>query len=149
MLAIQKMSFFAKFLESNGSMFRVDTRVYLQDGVSPKDDDKCVAAVIGKNPGSAAPICFDELAPLSLERDNMLPTVRNWFVSAYRRALKKIPDGAFVRVWNLFYLCDPDLRSAIRRHKEIHFLKTCSTEQDLPPLVWFAWGGCHPVLDSM
>ena len=79
----------------------------------------------------------------------MLPSVRNRFISAYQRASKPIPQGAFVRVWNQFYLCDPKLSSAIRSYSALASPLSCGTEKATPPIVWFAWGGAQTTLDGM
>src|SRR5262245_19127725 len=94
------MSFFAHFRMHEGHQFRLDTRIYLNDD-EPGDCDTCVAAIIGKNPGSANGTVFDCRAPIALGKDQLLPTVRYRFQSAYELAGVEIPSGAFVRVWNL------------------------------------------------
>ena len=122
-----------------GHQFRLDTRIYLRDE-KPGEDDRCVAAIIGKNPGSANGKKFNRLAPISLDGDKLLPYVRNRFRNAYEQAGVEIPFGAFVRIWNLFYLCNKSLDDAVKAHAEIRRPLTCDTESELPPIVWFAWG---------
>lgn len=92
---------FACFRTHEGHQFRLDTRVYLRDA-GPGVADHCVAAVVGKNSGSANGKKFDCLAPISLDGDKLLPFVRYRFQNAYGRAGMDIPAGAYVRVWNLF-----------------------------------------------
>jgi hypothetical protein len=113
------MPYFATFQRHGDSVFRLDTRIYLANSITPSTGDVCVAGIIGKNPGSASPVTVGNLAPLLSSGDTMLPSMRNRFISAYARASKEIPPGAFVRVWNLFYLCDAKLASAIRRHEAL------------------------------
>ncbi|MDM4014640.1 hypothetical protein [Roseiconus lacunae] len=126
--------------------FRFDTRIYLQETVCPSDCDRAVAAIIGKNPGSAIPTEADCLARLNLDDPNhgRLPrTVRRCFLSAYERAGISPRAGDFIQSWNLFYLTDPDLKAAklsIEEMERYHTLPTCSSEQTMPPIVWFAWG---------
>ena len=143
------MSYFAKFEKLGGAIFRFDTRIYLTNDALDSGAGKCIAAVVGKNPGSASSTSFGVLSPLELFGDNMLPSVRNRFVEAYRRASKPVPLGAFVRIWNLFYLCDANLQNAIRSYESFLSPPACSSEGDDPPLVWFAWGGSHPTLDNL
>jgi hypothetical protein len=131
--------YFAHFRMHAGHPFRLDTRVYLRDE-EPGVEDVCVAAIIGRNPGSATGTTFDRLAAISLGKDKLLPTVRNRFQQAYERAGVAIPHGAYVRVWNLFYLCNKTLSAAVKAHAGIRQPLACVTEAEWPPIVWFAWG---------
>lgn len=133
------MPYFAYFQKHEGQHFRLDTRIYLQDQ-EPGQDDHCVAAIIGKNPGSANGKKFDCLAPISLDGDKLLPFVRNRFQNAYHLADAQIPSGAYVRVWNLFYLCNKDLVAAVKVYPRITRPLVCPSESALPSIVWFAWG---------
>ena len=142
------MPYFAKFVSSSGHTFRLDTRIYLSDPVPPSANGVCVAAIIGKNPGSAMSATLGAFGPLTLQGDKMLPTVRNVFLNAYSMARKPVPAGAFVRVWNLFYLCSPSLTWAIRSYAACAKPPSCKTESSVPPIVWFAWGGNRPVLNQ-
>lgn len=133
------MPFFANFRMHEGHQFRLDTRIYLRDE-KPGEEDLCIAAVIGKNPGSANGKRFDCLAPISLDGDNLLPYVRKRFQRAYQRAGVEIPSGAYIRVWNLFYLCNKTLAAAAKAQASVRRPLSCDTESDCPPIVWFAWG---------
>jgi hypothetical protein len=66
--------------------------------------------------------------------------VRYRFQNAYEQAEVDLPSGAFVRVWNLFYLCNKTLAAAVKAHAGVPAPLTCDTESQLPPIVWFAWG---------
>lgn len=134
------MCFYAEFRRHEGQLFRLDTRIYLTDRHSPQHSDQCLAAVVAKNPGSAKPNQLNSLTRLSLDGDKLLPTVRNRFLNAYALNHAQIPDGGFVRVWNLLYLCDPNLSEAIRAFGAIQEPLWCPTENDIPEIVWFAWG---------
>ncbi|GAB5407098.1 MAG: hypothetical protein Aurels2KO_53290 [Aureliella sp.] len=144
----QHMSFFAQFERHERRLFRLDTRIYLHDDVSPSSDDQCVAAVIAKNPGSAVPTKLGKLTRLTLDGDKLLPTVRNRFIDAYSIAKLDIPTGAFVRVWNLLYLCNPTLTKAIAEFATVSKPVWCKTEKNAPPIVWFAWGPPKAKLDE-
>jgi hypothetical protein len=125
-------------------LFRLSTRVYLGDE-KPGKNDRCVAAVIAKNPGSAKPgsapgETLDCPAPVLFEAGMMLRYVRNRFLEAYKLA-RINPTGAYVRVWNLFYLCNPKLREAINSYSQVKEPLRCPTEKSKwPPIVWYAWG---------
>ncbi len=133
------MPYFACFRMHKGHQFRLDTRICLRDE-KPGEDDRCVAAIIAKNPGSANGKILNRLAPISLDGDKLLPYVRNRFRNAYEQAGVEIPCGAYVRIWNLFYVCNKSLDDAMKGHAGIHRPLTCDTESELPPIVWFAWG---------
>lgn len=105
---------FAKFIRVHTATFRLDTRIYLHDNPTTTGRGNCIAAIIGKNPGSATSPVFDKWGCLSLSGDKMLPSVWNRFVAAFHRADIEIPKNAYVRVWNLFYLCDKDPTAALR-----------------------------------
>lgn len=142
------MHFVARFQQHEHQLFRLDTRIYLQDCSSPEEDDPCVAAIVAKNPGSATPVELDQLTELALDGDKLLPTVRKRFVEAYDEADVSIPHQAFVRVWNLFYLCHPRLRDAITAFEAVSNPLWCHTEHAVPPIVWFAWGPPRRQLDA-
>ncbi len=136
------MSCYAHFVTVCDVKFRLDTRIYLEDGFHREEDGVCVAAIVGKNPGSACPTQPNKWAPLVLGKDKMLPYVRNRFLGGFRLAGKAIPHGAFVRVWNLFYLCNANLDLALESISQVGFrAPICSSENCLPKIVWFAWGG--------
>lgn len=134
------MSYYARFESVDGQLFRFDTRIYLGEHDLAKKSI-CVGAIVGKNPGSAKPTELGVLAPLALDGDKMLPSVRNRFRAAYQVAGKSIPDNAYVRVWNLFYLCNPALDQACAVVNAMGNSPSCDSEEGDPPVVWFAWGG--------
>lgn len=45
--------YWAIFQKVRSNVFRYDTRIYLESLDEPNDDDICIGAVVGKNPGSA------------------------------------------------------------------------------------------------
>lgn len=137
---IGKMSYCARFEEFDGRLFRFDTRIYLEAHI-PNEPDICVGAIVGKNPGSAKPTQLGVMAELDLDGDKMLPSVRNRFVAAYQKSGVHIPVNAFVQVWNLFYLCNPNLSAACSAIDSFANPPICSSERLAPRVVWFAWGG--------
>ena len=140
------MSFFAHFTMHEGYQFRLDTRIYIRDSDDPRAEDTCIAAIIGKNPGSANPTELNRLSRLSLDGDRLLPYVRNRFIAAYKTSGSRIPQGAYIRVWNLLYICNPKLNDAITTFNNIQRPLLCETESNMPPIVWFAWGPPNPSL---
>lgn len=137
------MPYFACFQIHEDQKFRLDTRIYLREK-EPGKNDRCVAAIIGKNPGSADTKNCGSLMPISLDGDKLLPYVRNRFRNAYDLAGVEIPIGAYVQVWNLFYLCNKSLPAAIKAHSRIKHPPLCASESEWPPIVWFAWGPPTP-----
>lgn len=137
---------YARFEEHGGQVFRLDTRVYLDNNQHRLEEKaECVGAIVAKNPGSAKladGVELGEWAPVSLGRDRMLPAVRKWFKEAYDQACEPLPENAFVQVWNLFYLCNRKLSKACSAIREIPEPPACPSESaSKPKLVWFAWGG--------
>ena len=146
------MPYFAKFQKIGSSVFRFDTRIYLSDTHKPKVDDRCIAGIVGKNPGSAfvKPGAWNKFTALNLGNDKMLPTVRNAFLQSYKLAGTQPPDNGYVIVWNLFYLCNPSLGQAIAQCRQISSPANCPTESMLSPrIVWYAWGGSHRFLNTL
>jgi hypothetical protein len=136
------MSYYARFVTVYDAEFRLDTRIYLEDGFHSEESGVCVAAIVGKNPGSACSTKFDRWERLTLAGDKMLPGVRNRFIEGYRLSGKQIPQNAFIRVWNLFYLCNEELDLAVASHSKIASnAPTCPSEKIVPKIIWFAWGG--------
>lgn len=134
------MAYYARFESLAGHVFRFDTRIYL--GKHNADEyGECVGAIVGKNPGSAKPTQLGVLAPLNLDGDKMLPSVRNRFASAYQQAGKAMPNNAFIQVWNLFYLCNPDSGAACSAMSGFANPPLCPSENKKPKIIWFAWGG--------
>ena len=150
----------ARFCSSGSYAYRHDTRIYLSPPVSGTVDH-CIAAVIGKNPGSATPATapapqhLHSLALSSVKSDVTLSIIRNRFVNAFRLAGKAIPPGAYVQVWNLFYLCNPSIAPAISAISGDASIPTCPTEGGASILcgkrgkfiIWYAWGGDDPALN--
>ncbi|MFK7830236.1 MAG: hypothetical protein AB8B57_10690 [Congregibacter sp.] len=142
--------YWALFREINGQRFRFDTRIYLRPCDSPRRGDKACGRIIGKNPGSASPSeVRDELQSIELQGDHFLPTVLSVARKAYRARSTDCPDRTFIRVHNLFYLCDRDLREAKRALRSVEHPPLCDTERLAVPWTWFAWGGPDPQLDVL
>lgn len=142
--------YWARFEEippRSGNWFRFDTRIYLDDMTNPKDNDMCIGAVVGKNPGAALPSNSNILVlqPIALGKDKLLPTVRNRVLDAYKALNAPLPDRAYIQVLNLFYLCDPNLDAAIKaadNFQKMHGdLPPDPAEEKGFPWIWFVWGG--------
>jgi len=71
--------FWAKFEKVDGQIFRYDTRLYIHSIKSPCNEDNCIGAIVGKNPGSAKANNENNcsLQEINLDGDKLLPTVRN------------------------------------------------------------------------
>lgn len=133
--------FWAKFLPTDGETFRLDTRIYLKEIDTPEKGDSCVGAIVGKNPGSAKrSTSSDELQPIELDGDKLLPTVRNIVTKAYLEANIPLPERGYVQVLNLFYLCNPNLSQAITCIEKFAKSPFCKSEIGAFPWVWYVWG---------
>ena len=95
------MSFFAHVERTRHPLSRLDTRIYLADCVAPLDSETCIAAIIAKNPGSAAPAKTGERTDLELDGDKRISTARNRFLDTFHDANIKVPVRAIARVWSL------------------------------------------------
>lgn len=137
------MSCYARFEMLHGRRFRFDTRIYLGEPQSIDEPGLCVAAFVGKNPGSATIAGPNLLGPGGVRLDNTLRMIGNRFAEAYAVAKLPIPNNAFVRIWNLFYLCEPDYAKARRWFGRVGSDgMECETEKaEHPKIVWFGWGG--------
>jgi hypothetical protein len=128
--------FWADFQQIRGSMYRFDTRVYLSQVEMPCESDLCLGALIGKNPGSAKP---DHVTPglseISLDGDKCLPTISSIVLKSYQHADIDPPPRGYVQVLNLFYVCDPNLATAIQSIQGESGSTTCSTENYIYPWV--------------
>ena len=143
--------YYATFTGCDPKKFRFETRIYLEDlrEELSKPTGQCVAAVVCKNPGSASEIYPDRSGRWALIRkDNTLTRIRNIFRDAYG---DDIPPGAFVKVWNLFYLCGKEYKDARRSVIQIGVQNSpsCCSESCPCSVVWFAWGPPDPDLDFL
>ena len=72
--------------------------------------------------------------------------MRNRFLAAYERSGSQVPHGAYIRVWNLLYICNPNLRAAIAAFNTVRKPLICDSERTVPRNVWFACGPPNPQL---
>lgn len=144
------MSFYwADFKNVSNDVFRLDTRIFLSKVQKPSDSDVCVGAVVGKNPGSAKKSeARQGMQTIDLGGDKLLPTVRNVILKAYGEADRTPPPGAYIQVFNLFYLCDKNLGRAIEAFKVSSGPDQCGSEHKPIPWVWYVWGRAAKNLDS-
>ncbi len=141
--------YWAKFKNVGSETFRLDTRIYLNKINAPSEDDVCVGAIVGKNPGSAkASSISDNLQAITLDGDKLLPTVRNIVFKAYNESGRSIPNTGYIQVLNLFYLCIPDLGAAIAAMQNCTGLSESAIEGKDFPWVWYVWGGESVVLNN-
>jgi hypothetical protein len=135
--------YWAKFEWINNDLHRFDTRIYLNPISYPSENDICLGAVVGKNPGSAKP--FDNncssFQKIKLGNDQLLPNIKSIINRAYQTAEKPIPKNTYVQILNLFYICEKDLNQAIRKIKADPDPIFCGREQKKFPFLWYVWGG--------
>ena len=141
--------YWAEFKSVGDETFRLDTRIYLSETNEPSKGDVCVGAIVGKNPGSArATTSRGTLQPINLNRDNLLPTVRNIVLKSYNNSRQNSPMSGYIQILNLFYLCNPDLKTAILAMQNCKGPRKCATESNKFPWVWYVWGGENTSLNQ-
>lgn len=147
------MCYFAAFLPAPGvpgDYVRHDTRVYLRDGRQSQATGTPVAAVVGKNPGSALPgVPLGTWGPLILGCDKLLPNVRSIFQQAYTKKGKPFPEDAYVQILNLSYFCSKVLAGLTAHLRAGRSFPTCAREDNTFPLLWFVWGSPNPLLTPL
>ena len=142
--------YWAHFVENEAVIYRLDTRVYLVPVENPGRSDKCLGAIIGKNPGSAVPgQGSSKLSEIALQGDKCLPTIRSVVLKAYEHAGIETPLRGYVQVLNLFYICDPNLTTAVQSFRKMSEPMVCSAENKKFPWAWYAWGGNNPKINPM
>lgn len=134
--------YWAKFEKIRNDVFRYDTRVYLNEIESPGENDICIGAVVGKNPGSALPSCLKEtgIQKMSLDGDRLLPTIRSIFLKGYKNSNIAIEENVYIQVLNLMYICNKDLSQAIEKIEDYKDPRICDSEGKDFPFVWYLWG---------
>ncbi len=143
--------YWARFEQSEGHLFRYDTRIYLTKINKPSEYDRCIGAVVGKNPGSAQPsdINNSSLQKIDIGRDQLLPNVRTIIEKAFLCSGKVIAHNSYIQVLNLMYICNKDLDEAIKKYKGLLNPKICETEGKFFPFIWYVWGPKHKDLDKL
>ncbi len=140
-------NYWAKFIDSENQLFRLDTRVYLNDIEEPSEADICIGAVVGKNPGSARPSPFISrlgFSQINLQNDKLLPNVKSIIANSSNRVWM----NEYIQVLNLFYLCNANLGEAINIVNNLENTIFCNTENNFFPWVWFVWGGSDATLNE-
>ncbi len=134
--------YWARFEKIENDIFRYDTRIYLKPIDSPGEDDMCLGAIVGKNPGSAIANSLDETAlqRIKLDGDKLLPNIKNIFLKAYEKSDISVNENAYIQVLNLMYICDKDLSQAIKKIKVHKKPAVCLSEDKHFPFIWYLWG---------
>lgn len=146
----RESAYWARFEQDGGAFWRFDTRIYDRPRERLRRGDRPIGCIVGKNPGSALPgNPTGELQALALDGDRFLPTVRAIVRKAFAASGSTWPDGGFVQVLNLFYLCNRDLSRAIRSLQRQPSAPICPTERRRFSWTWYAWGGPDRRLDDM
>ena len=138
--------YWAYFKEENGEIFRFDTRIYFQPIDKPSDNDECICAVIGMNPGSAKPqkINNNEIQEIILDKDKTLPNIKSIFLEANNE--KRLnTKNKYIQVLNLFYLCNENANVAKEKAKTelskyLSEQYICPSEKNKFNFIFYAWG---------
>ena len=139
--------FWAKFENIHGHTFRFDTRIYFTDIVELEVNDVCIGAVVGKNPGSATGAVCGKLVPVT--PDPTLKSIKGGVENAYMHKYSVCPaPNEYVQVLNLFFLCDPNLSTAIKKQRVLPSITDPTENKDFP-WVWYAWGSSNSYLNAL
>lgn len=134
-------NYWAEFKQIGNDIFRFDTRIYLEPIDAIGENDCCIGAVVGKNPGSAVSSAIGKgIQEIKLNGDKLLPNVRSIVKKSYKVAMETPPVRGYIQVLNLFYLCDPNLEQAKLKFKQCNKVEYCPTENQHFPWVWYLWG---------
>lgn len=135
-------NYWAKFEKIGNNMFRFDTRIYIEPITSPSTTDVCIGAVVGKNPGSAKAkdLTNTALQQIDLAHDKLLPNILSIVKSAYKKAGKNTDKNSYIQILNLFYLCNPKLKDAVKEIQNYSKPIVCNSEKLSYPWVWYVWG---------
>ena len=129
--------YYAKFKKENNHTTRVDTRIYFGKEKPNPLDGNCLGIIFLKNPGSASPKIFDKLCELELRNDKTLPWIANTYLQVIPEL--KLNNNDYIRVLNLFTICEPDIDSAIdllqRYDCELEYF-----EYPKVPFLFIGWG---------
>jgi hypothetical protein len=141
--------YWASFKKIGNDIFRFDTRVYLESIKKPSDKDICIGAVVGKNPGSAAPtqLSNNGLQKINLDGDQLLPNIKSIFEKSYNNANKNIRQNSYIQILNLMYICDKNLKQATNKAGKYSSQIICDTEKKHFPFLWYVWGGSNKELN--
>ena len=77
--------YWGKFELRNKDLFRLDTRIYMKPILRPSNNDLCIGAVVGKNPGSANPYDYNSssLQKIELDNDKLFSNIRSILLKAF------------------------------------------------------------------
>jgi hypothetical protein len=142
--------YWARFKNKKENTFRYDTRIYLNDIKEINNNDICIGAIVGKNPGSAKALNTNniKIQPINLDGDKLLPTVRNIFIKSFKEQNLEVPKNSYIQVLNLFYLCDENLNRAIGKIALLSELELDDSEGKEFPLIWYVWGNENKKLND-
>lgn len=106
----------AQFENIEGETFRINTHVYLQPIAHPTSTN------------------VSALQPIKLEKDKILPAVRNILIEVFNETGLIIIDNSYIQILDLIYLCDPLLDQAmIKTRKFLPNLSVdCSGNNEFP-----------------
>lgn len=153
-------NYFAEFVPLNPNAragppwLRYNTRIYIDPIIQPSNADRPIASIVAINPGSAMPpsaYVAGTLAPLILGQDKTLSRILNAFINAINDRKNRdpyTPNGNYIQVFNLFYLCNPDLGQALNQLAN-HGPFFDPNERCLVEPVWFAWGASDKQLNPL
>lgn len=131
--------YYAKFKRENNHTIRTDTRIYFGKEKPNSIEGNCLGIFFLKNPGSASPKIFDELCELEIKNDKTLPWIANTYLQVIPEVKPDISNNDYIRVLNLFTICEPDIDLAISLLQKYNcYLE--SFEYSKLPFLFIGWG---------
>lgn len=131
--------YYARFLKENNHTIRTDTRIYFGKEKPDSTEGNCIGIFFLKNPGSASPKIFDELCELEIKNDKTLPWIANTYLQVIPEVKLDINNNDYIRVLNLFTICEPDIDSAISLLQKYNcYLE--NFEYSKLPFLFIGWG---------
>lgn len=131
--------YYAKFLKENNHIIRTDTRIYFGKEKPNSIYGNCLGIFFLKNPGSASPKIYNELCELEIKNDKTLPWIANSYLQVIREFTPNINNNDYIRVLNLFTICEPNFDLAINLlQKYSCYLE--SIEYSKVPFLFVGWG---------
>lgn len=142
--------YYAKFKSTNGILTREMTRIYFNPVTPSEKDENCIGVVIAKNPGAAKPTELDIWTKLNLSNDKMLQFIYDAFNKAFTISNYELPNNAYIRILNLFPVCNVDVDTA---YKDWQKIDTTITNENADSnlrasrFIYIGWGN-EPYLDK-
>jgi hypothetical protein len=141
--------YYAKFRKRENVLTRELTRIYFKPVDPVESDNECIGVVIAKNPGAAIYKQLNVWTEINLDNDNMLPILFNTFNETISKINYQPPKNAYIRILNLFPVCNVDVDIAYKDLLKISdniIIEDAESDLKVSRFIFIAWGN-EPYLD--